>query len=374
MSKNTRYLGLDVHAETITAAIADGRKRVRSLGQFPNRPEAVRKFIEKLGIGEDLKVCYEAGPTGYALYRQLTKLGVECEVVAPSLIPKKSGDRIKTDRRDAEKLAECYQAGTLTSVWVPDDAHEALRDLVRARGAAKDDESRAKHRLIKYLLHYGQREPKSSRAWTHPWWSWLQKLEMVYQEQRDTLQEYIAEVLHQGERVSRLDKCIERAIESVAPEKKAVINALQSLRGVALLTAVTIMTEVGTFQRFRRPTELMGYTGLVPSEYSSGGKESKGRITRTGNAHLRHVLGETACHTRHKPWLSKRLRAVNASLPPGVSAIAWKAQERLHHKFTKMTYKNKQPGKVNTALARELVGFIWAIGYKVEREALAKAA
>jgi transposase len=160
MGKTTRYLGLDVHAETITAAIAEGRMKVRNLGQFPNRPEAIKKFIEKLGNRKTLQVCYEAGPTGYALYWQLTKLGVECEVVAPSLIPKKSGDRIKNDRRDAEKLAECYQAGTLTSVWVPDGAHEALRDLVRARGAAKDDESRAKHRLVKYLLHYAVRDPE----------------------------------------------------------------------------------------------------------------------------------------------------------------------------------------------------------------------
>jgi transposase len=262
----------------------------------------------------------------------------------------------------------------LTAVWVPDGAHEALRDLVRARGAAKDDESRAKHRLVKYLLHYALRHPEGCRAWTHPWWRWLQALKLEHEAQRETLLAHIAEVLHQGERVSRLDKAIERAIESVSPEKKAVINALQALRGVAQLTAVTLVTEVGTFQRFRKPTELMGYTGLVPSEYSSGGKESKGRITRTGNAHLRHVLGETACHTRHKPWLSNRLKQVLPTLPPGVSEIAWKAQERLHRKFIKMTYQSKQPGKVLTAVARELVGFIWAIGSTVEREALAKAA
>jgi len=184
MSKSTRYLGLDVHAETIAAAIAEGRKKVRSLGQLPNRPEAVRKLIDKLGGPAGLKVCYEAGPTGYALYWQLTQLGVECEVVAPSLIPKKAGERIKTDRRDAEKLAQCYQAGTLTGVWVPDAAHEALRDLVRARAAAKKDESRAKHRLTKYLLRYGLRHPDNCRAWTHPWWRWVQDLEFEHECQR----------------------------------------------------------------------------------------------------------------------------------------------------------------------------------------------
>jgi transposase len=164
MSKSTRYLGLDVHGETIVAAVAERRAPARNLGQFPNRPESVRKLIEKLGQGDELKVCYEAGPTGYALYWQLTRMGVECEVVAPSLIPRKPGDRIKTDRRDAEKLAECFRSGMLTSVWVPDAEHEALRDLVRARGAAKQDETRAKHRLVKYLLRYGLRHPDSSRA------------------------------------------------------------------------------------------------------------------------------------------------------------------------------------------------------------------
>ena len=374
MSKSTRYLGLDVHAETITAAVAEGRKKVRSLGQFPNRPESVRKFIEKLGGAEGLKVCYEAGPTGYALYWQLTKMGVECEVVAPSLTPKKPGERIKTDRRDAEKLAGCFQSGTLTSVWVPDAKHEALRDLVRARAAAKKDESRAKHRLVKYLLRYGLRHPNNCRAWTHPWWRWVQALEFEFETQHVTLGDCIAEVLRLGERVDRLDLAIDRAIESAPPEKKAVIEALQALRGVAKLSAVTIVTEVGTFQRFRKPTELMGYTGLVPSEYSSGGTEAKGRITRTGNAHLRHVLGETAWHARHRPWLNTRLKKVAPTLPPGVSEIAWKAQERLHRKFMKLTFHRKPAGKVATAVARELVGFIWAIGHLVETQAAACAA
>jgi transposase len=301
-------------------------------------------------------------------------MGVECEVVAPSLIPKKPGERIKTDRRDAEKLAECFQSGTLTSVWVPDAKHEALRDLVRARAAAKKDESRAKHRLVKYLLRYGLRHPENCRAWTHPWWRWVQALEFEFETQHVTLGDCIAEVLRLGERVDRLDLAIDRAIESAPPEKKAVIEALQALRGVAKLTAVTIVTEVGTFQRFRKPTELMGYTGLVPSEYSSGRTEAKGRITRTGNAHLRHVLGETAWHARHRPWLNTRLKKVAPTLPPGVSEIAWKAQERLHRKFMKLTFHRKPAGKVATAVARELVGFIWAIGHLVETQALACAA
>ena len=369
MMKTTRYVGLDVHAETIAAAVGDGPGKVRNLGQFPNRPEPVRKFIEQLGGPQGLKVCYEAGPTGYALYWQLTRMGVHCDVIAPSLIPRKPGDKIKTDRRDAEKLAECYQSGTLTSVWVPDAAHEALRDLVRGRAAAKADESRAKHRLVKYLLRNGLRHPDSCRAWTHPWWRWVQALQFEFEPQKATLSDYIAQVIHQRDRLARLDLAIDRAIATAAPEKKAVVEALQALRGVAKLTAVTIVTEVGTFQRFLRPTALMGYTGLVPSEYSSGSRQAKGRVTRTGNAHLRRVLGEAAWHARHRPWLNVRLKKVLPTLPTGVAEIAWKSQERLHRKFTKLTFQRKPAGKVATAVAREFVGFIWAIGRLAESAA-----
>ena len=170
MAKNTRFVGLDVHAETIAVAVAEGRGQVRALGTIPNRPEAVRRLLGKVGKPGELRVCYEAGPTGYALYWQLTAMGIACEVIAPSLAPAKPGDRVKTDRRDAERLASSYQAGTLTTVWVPDQKHEALRDLVRAREAAKQDAKRAKHRLGKYLLRYGQRSPSGSRAWTAAWW------------------------------------------------------------------------------------------------------------------------------------------------------------------------------------------------------------
>ena len=209
MNNCTRYLGLDVHAETITAASAEGRGKIRSLGKFSNRPEAVRKFIEKLGGGKNLKVCYEAGPTGYALYWQLTKLGVDCEVIAPSLIPKMAGDRVKTDWRDAEKLAELYQGGELTPVWVPTPEHEALRDLVRQRAAAKADESRAKHRLVKHLLRRALREPGESRAWSHPWWQWVQSLKFEHEAQQVAFADCIAEVLHMGQRLARLDQAID---------------------------------------------------------------------------------------------------------------------------------------------------------------------
>ena len=243
MTNCTRYLGLDVHAETITAAIAEGRGQIRSLGKFPNRPEAVRKLIERLGGSNRLKVCYEAGPTGYALYWQLTKLGVDCEVIAPSLIPKKAGDKVKTDRRDAEKLAQSYQSGDLTPVWVPTPEHEALRDLVRQRAAAKADESRAKHRLVKHLLRRGLREPNECRAWTHPWWRWVQSLKFEHEAQQVAFADCIAEVLHMGERLARLDKAIDRLVESAPAHMRAVIEALQALRGVASIAVLNGVLE-----------------------------------------------------------------------------------------------------------------------------------
>lgn len=366
MGKTTRYVGMDVHAATIAVAVVEGRGVPRSLGVIENRPEAVRRLIKKLGEPSTLRVCYEAGPTGYVLYWQLTQLGVHCEVVAPSLVPVKAGDRVKTDRRDAEKLARAYRSGDLTTVFVPDAEHEALRDLVRAREAAKKDELRAKHRLSKYLLRYGQYAPEGCRAWTLTYWRWVRVVKFEHAAQNATLLDYIAEVEHQGHRITRLEKSIDEAIASAPPQMKAVIEALQSLRGVAKLTAVTLAVEVGTFQRFERATQLMSYTGMVPSEHSSGARRYQGAITKTGNNHLRRVLIEAAWHYRHRPCLSNRQRALQTALDPHVLEIAWKAQLRLNRRYARLNAKTKPPGKVVTAVARELVGFIWAIGTETE--------
>jgi transposase len=265
MSKDTRYVGLDVHAATIAVAIAEGRDEVRSLGQIPNRPEAVQKLLKKLGDPARLHVCYEAGPTGYVLYWQLTKLGVQCEVIAPSLVPVKSGDRVKTDRRDAEKLARALRAGDLTAVFVPSAEHEALRDLVRAREAAKTDELRARHRVSKFLLRYGKYPPAGCGAWSLTWWRWLRPLKFEHAAQSAAILDYVNELEHQTARVARLEKGIDEAVEKAPQEMKAVVAALQSLRGVAKTTAVTLAVEVGLFRRFERATQLMSYTGMVPS-------------------------------------------------------------------------------------------------------------
>lgn len=366
MGKITRYVGMDVHAATIAVAVVEGRGVARSLGVIANRPEAIRRLIKKLEQPSTLRVCYEAGPTGYVLYWQLQKLGVQCEVVAPSLVPVKAGDRIKTDRRDAEKLARAYRSGDLTAVFVPDAEHEALRDLVRAREAAKKDELRAKHRLSKYLLRYGQYAPEGCRAWTLSYWRWVRMVKFEHAAQNETLLDYIAEVEHQSLRIERLEKSIDDAIAGAPPQMKAVIDALQSLRGVAKITAVTLAVEVGTFRRFDRATQLMSYTGMVPSEHSSGGRRYQGAITKTGNNHLRRVLIEAAWHYRHQPRLSNRQRALHGELNPHVLEIAWNAQLRLNRRYARLSAKTKPPGKVITAVARELVGFIWAIGTQTE--------
>jgi len=374
MGKNTRFVGMDVHAETIAVAVAEGRDEVRSLGTIANRPEAVRRLLGKLGNLQNLRVCYEAGPTGYALYWQLSQLGVQCEVIAPSLVPMKAGDRVKTDRRDAERLARSYQSGDLTAVWVPDAKHEALRDLVRAREAAKEDQLRAKHRLGKYLLRYGQRPAEGCKAWTAAWWQWVRDLELAHAEQNTTLVELILEVDHQAQRVARLDGAIDRAVEIAPPELRAVVDALQALRGVAKVTAVTLATEFGCFSRFERATQVMSYTGMVPSEHSSGSKQHRGAITKTGNSHLRRVLVEAAWHYRHRPRICQRQKSLQEALPPKVAAIAWTAQGRLHRRYWALSNKSKPSAKIVTALARELAGFVWAIGVETEKQLAATRA
>jgi transposase len=371
MGKSIRYVGLDVHADTIAVAICEGRGEARSLGTIPNRPEAVRKLIKRLEPVSTLRVCYEAGPTGYALYWQLTGLGVKCEVVAPTLVPVKAGDRVKTDRRDAEKLARSYRSGDLTPVWVPDAAHEALRDVVRAREAAKKDQLRAKHRLSKFLLRHGRRPPEKTNAWTGKYWTWLSTVRFEHAAQEATLLDYRTEVERAADRIERLEKAIDEAVQVAPAQMKAVIDALQALRGVAKITATTLVTEVGNFSRFAKPTLLMGYGGLVPSEHSSGNSKRQGGITKTGNAHLRRVLVEAAWQYRNRPKLCGAHKKRQEGVSENIKGISWKAQQRLHERYWRLTARGKIPGKAITAVARELLGFIWAVGVQAEREAAA---
>jgi transposase len=367
MEKDSRFVGLDVHAETIAVAVAEPGGAVRSLGTIPNTPEAVRRLVKKLGPPQTLRVCYEAGPTGYVLYRQLTALGVPCAVIAPTLVPVKAGERVKTDRRDAEKLARSYRSGDLTPVWVPDADHEALRDLVRAREAAKKDQLRARHRLGKFLLRQGRRAPTGSKAWGVKHRAWVQTIRFAHPAQDATLLDYRTEIDHAAERIGRLERAIATAVETAPAPVRAVIAGLQALRGIAQLSAVSIVTEVGALSRFAKPRQLMGYSGAVASEHSSGPRTRRGGITKTGNAHLRRIVVEAAWAYRHRPAIGGTLRTRQAGVSEEVKALAWKAQHRLHGRYVRLLAKGKAPTQVVTAIGRELLGFIWAIGVHIER-------
>jgi transposase len=300
------------------------------------------------------------------VYWQLTALGVTCEVVAPTLVPVKAGDRVKTDRRDALKLARSYRAGDLTPVWVPDAAHEALRDLVRAREAAKKDQLRARHRLGKFLLRQGRRPPTVMKAWTQQHLQWVKTVHFTHPAQEATLLDYLHEVEHLVERLERLERAIDGAVKTAPEPMRAVIEALQALRGIAGVSAVTIAVEVGQLSRFTKPRQLMGYSGAVSREDSSGQRIRRGAITKTGNAHLRRVVIEAAWAYRHRPAVGAALRKRQASLNREVTAIAWKAQHRLHARYRHLTAQGKCKQQTVTAIGRELLGFIWAIGVHVE--------
>lgn len=369
MTRIMRYVGMDVHAETIAIAMVEEDGTERDVGAIPNRPEAIRKCVKRLGPPDELRCCYEAGPTGYVLYWQLTQMGIACTVVAPTLIPTKAGDRVKTDRRDARKLARYLRSGDLTAVWVPDAAHEALRDLVRARQAAKIDEKRARHRLQKFLLRHGQRVPPGVKAWTARHRAWLAGLQLDSATLQVVLEEYQHEVLHGEQRVERLDTAIAQAVESAPEQIRAVVEALQGLRGVRKVTAVGVVAEIGQFSRFAHPRQLMGYSGAVPSEFSTGGpgKHQRGAITKAGNAHLRRLLGEAAWCYRYRPAVRYPLKKRQQRLAPKVVEISWKAQVRLCHRYRRMVARGKIKQKVVVAIARELLAFMWAIGVEVEK-------
>jgi transposase len=355
-----RYLGLDVHKATIAVAIAEEEGAPTSYGSIANEPSAIRTLMTRLG-GSDVQVhvAYEAGPTGYALHRQLTTMGIDCIVVAPSLIPKRAGDKVKTDRRDALKLARLLRSGDLTPVWVPDQAHEALRSLVRARADAKADQLRAKHRLSKFLLRQGCWPPIGVRNWSQRYFSWLRQLEFEHLPDRIVFADYLAEVTAAGERIKRLEAALHQCAQTSS--QVALIRALQAFRGIGFLSAVTLVAEAGDLRRFRTAPQFMAYVGLVPSESSSGGKQQRGSITKTGNSLLRHVLGEAAHHVRRAPRVSGALKRRQADVSPEIVELAWRAQLRLHARYRHLSLRLGAL-KALTAVARELAGFIWAAG------------
>jgi transposase len=356
-----KFIGMDVHKKTITIAIIDqGRKKQpRIYGSIANQPEALDKFCRKmLSTATRLHFVYEAGPCGYGIYRHLTQKGFDCMVAAPSMIPKKSGDRIKNDRRDAAMLARLHRAGELSAVYVPDAQDEAMRDLTRAREDAVAAARKSKQRLNAFLLRNGLTFAGRTK-WSKAYFGWLSDITMPYAAQQVALQEYIDTVHESLQRVNRLTDQIRQLVPHwrFAP----VVSALQAARGVSLITAVTVLAELGDLNRFDNPSQLMAYLGLVPSEHSSGESIKKGSITKTGNGHARKALVEAAWAYRMQARVSRALLKRQQAVPDRVCQIAWKAQLRLCARYRKLTARGKSKQKVVTAIARELSAFLWAM-------------
>jgi transposase len=364
MNKIVHYIGLDVHKETIAVSIApQNSTEVRRYGIIGGTLDAVDKLVKKLAQNNvELHLVYEAGPCGFVLCRHLRNKGIHCEVIAPSLIPRKASDRVKTDRRDADQLARLYRAGELTAIHVPDQEDEAIRDLVRARTSGMTDQRQARNRLKGFLLRLGFRYTGKS-SWNDAHKRYLSSLVMPQGPQQIAFQEYIHAINDATDRLERLAKAVEDALPGWKWEP--VARALMSLRGVQVLTAMTLVAEVGDFSRFDDPRSLMHFFGLTPSEHSSSDKRVQGGITRCGNAHCRRVLTEAAWHYRLTPKVSETIQKRQQGQSKPVRLIAWKAQERLHKRFRQLSAKKKSVVAA-TAVARELVGFVWAIACKVK--------
>jgi transposase len=358
MEEVITYVGIDAHKRELHVAMLIGAAAMPVTWTGENEPKAIERLHRKLerDAPGPLRVCYEAGPCGYALQRQLTKGRVDCVVIAPALMPRKPGDRVKTDRRDARKLAELFRAGLLTAVRPPTPAEEAVRDLARARDDARDDVQRARHRLGKLLLRRGLHF--AGKNWTKAHRQWIKTIQWEHAAERAVVDDYLLAIEQVESRLVDLDAQLAETAQTEPYRER--VAWLRCFRGIDTLTAMLILAELHDFRRFPDARALMAYLGLVPSEDSSGDRHRRGRITKTGNTLVRRVLVEASWHYQHRPGVGPGLAARRKGQPARVIAIADKAQQRLCRRFRRLTAKDKPATKVVVAVARELAGFIWA--------------
>lgn len=360
----TSFIGLDMHIDSVAIGIAPrGRQEPHFVGTVPPQWGSLSKALGRLGKPEALQIVYEAGPCGYTLARQLRAHGYACEVIAPAKVPRRPGDRIKTDRRDALLLARAARAGELVSVTIPDERDEAIRDLCRARVDAVRARLKARQQLKAMLLRHGRHYTGRS-SWTAAHELYLASIAFKYPAQDIAYAEYRSAVREANERVENLTQAMRAQLEHW--RMRPVVEALMTLRGVEMVTAMTLVAEVGDFTRFARPSELMGFLGLVPSAYNSGDKRQQGEITKTGNSHARRVLIEAAWNYRFPARMSRPLQQRHEGQPKAVRQIAWRAQLRLAKRYRHLSARKLQVNKLCVAVARELCGFIWDIARQVK--------
>jgi transposase len=358
MNQGTTHVAIDDSKRKLVVAILRADETRPEEKEIPNDPHPIRRLFERLKRdGAPVEACYEAGVNGYELHRQITGLGVPCQVIAPALTPRRPGQRIKTDRRDAAKLVRLFRAGELTAIHVPDEAEEAVRDLLRCRDDVRRDVLRWRHRLLKFLTRHG-RLYTWGRNWTQRHWRWIREQRFDLPPLQRTLEATQFALEQALARLAELDKEID-AIAQEAPYREPV-GWLRCFRGIDTLSAMILLAEIVDFQRFRSPRELMASLGLVPSEYSSGDSQRRGALTKAGNSHARRVLVEAAWHSRHRPTVGHALARRSVGQPRDVVTHAWRAQQRLHRRYRHLVGHGKQPPVAVVAIARELVGFLWA--------------
>jgi transposase len=355
--QSTTIIAFDQHAASTVAAVLPPGHRTPALHTLASDSATILRFIRRLDGKAPIQCCYEAGPCGFELQRACTTAGIPCDVIAPALIPRRAGDRIKTDRRDAGQLAVLYRAGALTAIHIPTEQEEAARDLLRCREDIRADLLRARHHLSKFLLRHGRRFTET-KAWSKRHDTWLRAQTWPLPALDQTHAAYLRAV---DETVARL-RAVEADLRDLLTLEplRARVERLRCFRGIDDLTALTIAAELGDPRRFATAPRTMAFVGLVPSEHSSGTKQARGGLTKTGNAHLRRVLVEAAWHYRHRPFVGAALRARQDGAPADVIARAWTAQQRLHRRYHRLAARGKPRSSINAAIARELTGFVWA--------------